>query len=334
MRIIPKIVIAALPLFAACAGTDETTEDRPEVVVTTSVLATIVSELVGDAAVVTTIISDGVDPHDFAPSAKDVERMNNAALVVANGLDLEEGLEDVLANLEADRLFVAADHVTTRALKSKHSDEHHSDEHSDEEHSDEVTDEHSDEEHSDEVTDEHSDEHHSDEEHAHDHGGADPHLWLSPFTVSEFVPALATALSGVVGADINGESMVASLLQLDADIAAQIDALDACELITGHDELGYFADRYGCEVIGTVIPSATTTAEASAAQIAELENVVTEHNAKAIFVSLGTPTKIAEQIARDTGVPTVELNTHVVGDSENYDQFMRSVTDTIVDALS
>lgn len=302
-----QILIAALPLLAACSGSNETTDDRPEVVVTTAVLATIVSELVGEAAVVTTIISDGVDPHDFAPSAKDVERMNNAVLVVANGLDLEEGLEDALENLATDRVFVAADHVTTRALK-KADDEHGHDEHSDEEH--------------------------SDEEHAHDHGGADPHLWLSPFTVSEFVPALATALSGVVGADINGESMVASLLQLDADIAAQIDALDACELITGHDELGYFADRYGCEVIGTVIPSATTTAEASAAQIAELENVVTEHDAKAIFVSVGTPKKVAEQIARDTGVPTVELNTHVVGDSENYDQFMRSLTDTVVGALS
>ena len=313
MRIIPKIVIAALPLFAACAGTDETTEDRPEVVVTTSVLATIVSELVGDAAVVTTIISDGVDPHDFAPSAKDVERMNNAALVVANGLDLEEGLEDVLANLEADRLFVAADHVTTRALKSKHSDE--------------VTDE--------DHSDEHS-ENHSDEDHAHDHGSDDPHLWLSPFTVSEFVPALATALGTTLGIELTtaADDVVGALLELDADFAAQIDGLASCELITGHDELGYFADRYGCEVIGTVIPSATTTAEASAAQIAELENVVTEHNAKAIFVSVGTPTKIAEQIARDTGVPTVELNTHVVGDSENYDQFMRSLTDTIVDALS
>ena len=313
MRIIPKIVIAALPLFAACAGTDETTEDRPEVVVTTSVLATIVSELVGDAAVVTTIISDGVDPHDFAPSAKDVERMNNAALVVANGLDLEEGLEDVLANLEADRLFVAADHVTTRALKSKHSDE--------------VTDE--------DHSDEHS-ENHSDEDHAHDHGSDDPHLWLSPFTVSEFVPALATALGTTLGIELTtaADDVVGALLELDADFAAQIDGLASCELITGHDELGYFADRYGCEVIGTVIPSATTTAEASAAQIAELENVVTEHNAKAIFVSVGTPKKVAEQIARDTGVPTVELNTHVVGDSENYDQFMRSLTDTIVDALS
>jgi zinc/manganese transport system substrate-binding protein len=313
MRIIPKIVIAALPLFAACAGTDETTEDRPEVVVTTSVLATIVSELVGDAAAVTTIISDGVDPHDFAPSAKDVERMNNAALVVANGLDLEEGLEDVLANLEADRLFVAADHVTTRALKSKHSDE--------------VTDE--------DHSDEHS-ENHSDEDHAHDHGSDDPHLWLSPFTVSEFVPALATALGTTLGIELTtaADDVVGALLELDADFAAQIDGLASCELITGHDELGYFADRYGCEVIGTVIPSATTTAEASAAQIAELESVVTEHDAKAIFVSVGTPKKVAEQIARDTGVPTVELNTHVVGDSENYDQFMRSLTDTIVDALS
>ena len=302
MRMIPTMLIAAPPLVAACAGSDEATNDRPEVVVTTAVLASIVSELVGDVAVVTTIISDGVDPHDFAPSAKDVERMNNAALVVANGLDLEEGLEDALENLATDRVFFAADHVTTRALKPEHSD------------------------------DEHHDEEHKDEEHGHD--GADPHLWLSPFTVSEFVPALATALSAVVGADIDGESMVASLLQLDADIAAQIDGLDACELITGHDELGYFADRYGCEVIGTVIPSATTTAEASAAQIAELESVVTEHDAKAIFVSVGTPTKIAEQIARDTGVPTVELNTHVVGDSENYDRFMRSLTDTIVGALS
>jgi zinc/manganese transport system substrate-binding protein len=239
--------------------------------------------------------------------------MNNAALVVANGLDLEEGLEDVLANLEADRLFVAADHVTTRALKSEHSDEH-----SDEEHSDEVT------------------EDHGDEDHAHDHGSDDPHLWLSPFTVSEFVPALATALGTTLGIERTtaADDVVGALLELDADIAAQIDGLASCELITGHDELGYFADRYGCEVIGTVIPSATTTAEASAAQIAELENVVTEHNAKAIFVSVGTPTKIAQQIARDTGVPTVELNTHVVGDSENYDQFMRSVTDTIVDALS
>ena len=311
---IPKMLVAALPVLAACSPGGESADDQTAIVVTTTVLASIVSELVGDAATVTAIIPDGTDPHDFSPSAKDVERMNNAALVVANGLDLEEGLEDVLENLDATRLFAAADHVTTRSLTDpdKHGDEHdgeHDGEHSDE---------------------------HSDDAHDHDHGGKDPHLWLSPFTVSEFVPALATALGNVVDRDLTatGESMVADLLALDADIAAQVDALESCELITGHEELGYFADRYGCEVIGTVIPSSTTTAEASAAQIAELEEIVTEHDAKAIFVGVGTPTKVAEQIARDTGVPTVELNTHVMGNVENYDRFIRNLTDTIVDALS
>jgi ABC-type Zn uptake system ZnuABC Zn-binding protein ZnuA len=87
-------------------------------------------------------------------------------------------------------------------------------------------------------------------------------------------------------------------------------------------------------VIGTVIPSSTTTAEASAAQIAALEETVREHDARAIFVSVGTPKKIAERIARDTGVVAVELNTHVMSDVENYGQLIRNLTDTIVDALS
>lgn len=306
MRMIPKLLVAALPVLAACSPGGESADDRPAIAVTTTVLASIVGELVGDAATVTAIIPDGTDPHDFAPSAKDVERMNNAALVVTNGLDLEEGLTDVLDNVSATQLFVAAEHVTMRSLTTSG-------------------------EHRDEAADAHGDEHADDE-----HGGKDPHLWLSPFTVSEFVPALAAALGEVIDRDLTaaGESLVADLLALDASVAAQVDALESCELITGHEELGYFADRYGCEVIGTVIPSSTTTAEASAAQIAALEEAVTEHGAKSIFVGVGTPTKVAEQIARDTGVPTVVLNTHVMGDVENYDRFIRNLTDTIVDALS
>jgi ABC-type Zn uptake system ZnuABC Zn-binding protein ZnuA len=204
MRIIPKILIATLPLVAACAGADETADERPTIAVTTTVLASIVTELVGDAANVMAIIPDGADPHDFAPSAKDVEALNTAALVVANGLDLEEGLEDVLENLSADRVFFAADHVTTRSLKDdKHADEH-----------------------GDEHADEHADE--------HGHGGTDPHIWLSPFTVSEFVPALGEALGATLGIDIAADAtdMVDALLVLDADIASQVGALESCELVT------------------------------------------------------------------------------------------------------
>ena len=90
--------------------------ELPTVVVTYSVLASVVSELVEGAANVVTLIPDGQDPHNFEPSAKDLETINNAALVVANGLDLEESLDDGLSNAQQAgvNVFYLADHVTAR----------------------------------------------------------------------------------------------------------------------------------------------------------------------------------------------------------------------------
>jgi ABC-type Zn uptake system ZnuABC Zn-binding protein ZnuA len=55
---------------------------------------------------------------------------------------------------------------------------------------------------------------------------------------------------------------------------------------------------------------------------------------KAIFTSLGTPQKVAEQVANETGVPLVELSTHVMGESDTYADFMRLLADNVVNALS
>lgn len=301
MRIILKFIVAALAL-SACGGT-ETADERPVVAVTYSVLGSVVSELVGDTANVQVIIGDGTDPHNFEPSAKDIETINNAALVVANGLDLEEGLENVLEDLPTSQVFFAADHITVRSLKE--------------------------------------DKGHSEEDHAHDeedhaHGGTDPHLWLSPFAVSEFVDELGLALEAALGVDLGERTsaLLASISELDTEVKSKIDALASCELVTGHEALGYFADRYGCEVIGAVIPSLTTSAEASARQIAALKQLIAEHDVKAIFTDLGTPTKVAEQVAKETGVPVVEISTHVMGDNDTYAAFVDRFVDTLVTALS
>ena len=344
MRIIPTIAMAALPLLAGCASetTDEspaaveTTEavELPEVVVTYSVLGSVVSELVGDNADVTVVIPDGIDPHNFEPSAKDIETINNATLVVANGLDFEEGLEDVLAGLAAGQVFFAADHITPRAMKDEK--DHAHDEHAHDEHAHE--DEHKDET-STTVTEEAGHDDHAHDDHAHDehgHDGTDPHLWLSPFAVSEFVDELTSTLETALGADLSERSaaLLASLNSLDAEIAERFTSLESCDLVTGHDELGYFADRYGCEMIGAVVPSASTSAEASAQQLAELKELVEKHGVKAIFTSVGTPQNVAEQVANETGVPLVELSTHVMGESDTYADFMRVLTDDVVNALS
>jgi zinc/manganese transport system substrate-binding protein len=312
MRIILKLMVAALAV-SACAGT-ETADDRPVVAVTYSVLGSVVSELVGDAVNVQVIISDGTDPHNFEPSAKDIETINNAALVVANGLDLEEGLEDVLASLPSEQVFFAGEHITVRSLKDDDDHAHGDDE--DHAHSD--------------------DEDHSHGEGDHAHGGTDPHLWLSPFAVSEFVDELGLALESALGVNLGDRTtaLLASITELDEEIDTRIGALESCELVTGHEALGYFADRYGCELIGAVIPSLTTSAEASASQLAELKELIAEHDVKAIFTDLGTPQKVAEQVANETGVPLVEISTHVMGDDDTYASFMNRFVDTLVTALS
>jgi zinc/manganese transport system substrate-binding protein len=270
------------------------------VVVTYSVLGALVRDLVGDAADVVVVVPDGSDPHAYEPSAKDVEAITTADVVVANGLGLEEGLEDVLDAAEeaGTVVFHVADHVTVREMG--HDDGH---------------------------------DHGSDDE--HDHAAGDPHLWLSPATLAEAVPAMGDAIGAAIGADLSGAvvEVVEDLADLDARIAALVGALDACELVTGHDELGYFADRYGCEVVGTIIPSLGTTAEATAADLAELREVAAERRTAAIFTGLGTPPEVAARVAADVGVPLVELRTHAIGPAGTYESLLLDLARTIVDAL-
>ena len=314
MRIIPKILIGICPaLFAlsACSSSGTTTaadSDRPTVVVTYSVLGSIVEQLVGDAATVTTLIPDGQDPHEFEPSAKDIESLNNASIVVSNGLDFEEGLEETLENAKTAgvNIFMAGDHITVREL----SDE-------DDDHADEATTDTT-------VV----------KEEEHDHGASDPHLWLSPAAMLEMLPELSKAVGAAIGADLSVqlETLVAELTALDTEIQEIIGGIK-CELVSGHDEMGYFADRYGCEVIGAIIPSFSTTSEASAGELADLKAEVEIHGVPAIFTGLGTSPAVAEQLATELGVKAVTLSTHFLDGAANYQEFMLRMTKQIAEAL-
>lgn len=282
--------------------------DLPDVVVTYSVLASVVSELVTGVADVVTIVPDGQDPHDFEPSAKDIAAINDAVFVVANGLNFEEGLETSLEELHDANgpVFFVGEHITVRDMAEGDDHAHGSEEES-----------------KDETGDEHS------------HSAGDPHLWLSPAAMLEMLPELASELGAALGTDLSAAlaTVTDGLTALDSEVAALLGDVEPCELTTGHDELGYFADRYGCEVIGAVIPSSTTTSEASAGELAELKEVILEHSAKVVFVSLGTPQAVAEQIAKETGTTLVELSTHSMGGSTTYAEFVQSVAKQIADAL-
>jgi zinc/manganese transport system substrate-binding protein len=296
--------------------------DKQTVVVTYSILGSLVADLIGESAEVKVLVPNGLDPHDFEPSARDVETLTRASIVVANGLDLEEGLEDALEEAEKSGtpVFHVTDHVTLRSAKDEHSDE--GGEHSDEggEHSDEG-DEHSDE------GDEHSD---------HDHGSEDPHVWLDPLTLAEAVPAMATEIGSRIGVDLSAsaEAVVRGLTSLHEEIAAEIGTLDTCILLTGHDSFGYFGARYGCEIVGSIVPGFSTAAEATAGELAELKKVAESEGVKAVFTEQGTPREVAEQMANELTVDVVELPNHRLPDGGEYADMMENIARTIVDALA
>jgi zinc/manganese transport system substrate-binding protein len=293
--------------------------ELPTVVVTFSVLAAVVSELVDGVANVVTLIPDGQDPHDFEPSAKDLETINNAALVVANGLDLEEGLNEALANAQQAgvNVFYVADHVTVLDIVdvNDHSDHGHVHRGADASHSD----------------DDHGDEH--SDEHSH---SQDPHVWLSPHTVREALPALAKAASDALNVDLAAAQLALDdeLAALDTELLSLFSAIDNCQLVTGHNELGYFVDRYGCTVVAAIISSTSTNAEASARNTEFVIDVIKTHSAKVIFTSLGTNPKTAEQVAKEAGAKLVTISTHFLGTANDYVAFMRTLGTAIATSLS
>ncbi len=273
------------------------------VAVTYSAVESVVSDIVGDLARVVVVVPNGTDPHDFEPSAKDVELLASASLVVANGLDLEEGLEDALT--EAEKAGTAVFHLTDHVTLREGGDEGH--DHGSEE-----------------------------KEEGDSHGAQDPHVWLDPMTLAEAVPALAEELSTAIGADLTeqGEAVVADLSVLSASIEEKIGRLEKCVLITGHDSLGYFGARYGCEVLGSIVPSFSSAAEASAGDLAEIKTLAEAEQVRAVFTELGTPAGVAEQLAKELGIDVVELAHHFVPENGGYGDMMSVLADSIVSALS
>lgn len=90
------LAVAALLALTLSGCTAAANNDRPLIVVTTNILGDVVGELVGDEAEVLTLMPPNADPHSFEISAQEAARIEDASLVVASGLGLEEGLQQHL----------------------------------------------------------------------------------------------------------------------------------------------------------------------------------------------------------------------------------------------
>jgi zinc/manganese transport system substrate-binding protein len=136
----------------------------------------------------------------------------------------------------------------------------------------------------------------------------DPHWWQNPRNTILAVGAIRDALvkadpAGKRGYDRRAAAYVRKLQALDGAIARCVDRVppDKRKIVTTHDALGYFADRYGVKVIGAVIPSLSTQAQASARDVDKLVNQIRSEGVEAIFPEASITQKLEEAIGREAG---------------------------------
>jgi ABC-type Zn uptake system ZnuABC Zn-binding protein ZnuA len=136
----------------------------------------------------------------------------------------------------------------------------------------------------------------------------DPHWWQDPRNAIAAVAALRDALieadPGGAAAYRRGASAYTKRLErLDRTVEACIDKVPAADrtLVTTHDALGYYAERYGIRVVGAVIPSRSTAAQPSAGEVSELVETIRRERVKAIFAESSVKPDVEEAIARESG---------------------------------
>lgn len=313
--ILLRILLGATLLTSACAAgpedaTAEAGEDQAglQVVATTTILGDLAARVVGEHGQVSVLMAPGQDPHGFSPSAQQAQQVREADLVLANGLQLEEGLLDLVGAAEQDGVHVLrlAEHLDPLAVG--------------------------------ETAAEHED--------GHDHGTEDPHVWFDPVRMADGARVLADHVAEVAGDDVDwatrGEQVAGELEALDAEVREVLSAIpEPCRrLVTNHDNLRYLASRYDLEVVGTVVPGSTTGVEPSARDFAQLAATVREEGVPAIFAETIQSTELADSLAAEVGrdVAVVELYTDSLGapgsGAETYPGMMRTVAQRVADALS
>ena len=137
----------------------------------------------------------------------------------------------------------------------------------------------------------------------------------------------------------NADAYRAQLRDLDAWVRAQVATIPAenRKLVTDHATYAYFAERYGFEQIGAVVPGYSTAAQPSAQSLADLEDRIAAYGVKAVFVGKTVNPALAQRVASDTGIRLVFLYsgslTESGGEADSYLSYVKYNVMAVVEGL-
>ncbi|HEX4732215.1 MAG TPA: zinc ABC transporter substrate-binding protein [Solirubrobacterales bacterium] len=256
--------VALALLGGGCGSSGSSDGGQLQVVATTTQIGDWVREVGGGAVAVDQVLQPNTDPHEYEPRPSDVAAAASAKLVFANGDNLDGWIDQIVSDGGGGAVVVDLGAGVPERLPGETSGAEAS--------------------------------------------KYDPHWWHDPRNAEAAVREIERRLAAADPAhrrqfERNARAYLTSLHKLDAGIARCIDSVPAArrKLVTDHDAFGYFARRYGIDVVGAVIPSQTTQAQPSAKDLSELIGLIEREGVEAVFPESSLSAKVADAIASQTG---------------------------------
>lgn len=292
------LLLGGMLVLSACQPATDSDSTSLSVVTTIFPFQEFASAVGGEHVLVKMLLPPGAEPHSYDPKPSDILATSDADVFFFVGEGMSPWAHDILQGVDNPSLTVikAADFVELiGGADHGHDDEHPDDNHVDEE---SIGDDHVD-----EVAD-----NHADDEHAYD-----PHVWLSMHNNILIVQRLADEFSrldpvNAVEYQANADAYIARLRELDAGYAATLATCAKDEFISGgHDIFGYLEHEYGIHGI-EAIENLEPHTEPTPARLAQLSDLVEEHDIKYVLTEVLVSARVADAIAQQTGAQVLVFN--------------------------
>jgi zinc transport system substrate-binding protein len=264
--------LAAVALLSGCGASGGAAEDGRSAVAAFYPLAWVTERVAGEGWEVTDLTAPGTEPHDLSLDIRQTAAVARADLIVLLH-DFQPAVDaTVAANARDEAAIVDAADVLDLMPASAHEHEH--------------------------------------AEAGHDHGDVDPHFWLDPLLMADLGDAVAEQLAeldpdGAATYDDNAATVRAELEALDQQYAEGLAACERTTTVVSHEAFGYLA-RYGLQL--EAIAGLSPDAEPTPADLAQLQELITEEGITTVFSERLTSSKMADSLAGDLGLATAVLD--------------------------
>lgn len=291
------MIVFGLVLTTLPGCGDSAADQPPLVLVEVAPLVGLVRPLIDEAVEVRPIVPAGVSPHGYQLTPSDIADLSRATLVITVGAPLEPSINRAIDQVVSkDAIFNIADTLGIDAAACDHPEHNHG----------------------------------IDESHDH---GADPHLWLDPVLMIDFIEPVADAIAerGIAHRSQSGyrKSLAAALASLDGSFRNELAPFEGRAIVTHHDAFRRIADRYGLKVAEVIRP--VSSVEPTPGDLALAAEAVREHGVGAIFTEPQFSDALPKRIASQAGVKIYTLDP--VG-SEDWINLMRANLRALVAGLS